>query len=119
MRFLADENISKQVVDRLRAAGLEVMRVADVIRTGATDEEVLRLANKEQLILITKDDDFGSLVVRHQHKIRGLILLQLDRLSRAARDERTVDVIAARDAPKFEENLIVIRPERISIRPIP
>jgi predicted nuclease of predicted toxin-antitoxin system len=115
MDFLADENISTQVVDRLRKAGFRVARVAQLIRPGATDEEILARANKDNLILITKDDDFGALVVRHKHKVRGLILAQVERLSKAARDERIVEAVTTNTA-RFDGNLVVIRPDHITVR---
>jgi predicted nuclease of predicted toxin-antitoxin system len=116
MQFLADENISRRVIDGLRDKGLSVVSVGEVC-PGATDEEVLTLADKNGYVLITKDDDFGELVIRHKRKVSGLILLQLDRLSKTARDDRAADAIFAGVA-QFDGNLVVIRPDRISVRPL-
>lgn len=88
------------------------------IGRGISDENVLDLANKDERIIITNDDDFGELVVRQQRKVRGLILLQLDRLSGKARDDRAVECICA-NMDRFEGNLIVIRPDDIRARPLP
>ena len=40
MRFLADENVSRPVIERLRAAGLGVIAVG-ATRPGAPDDDVL------------------------------------------------------------------------------
>lgn len=63
MRFLADENIHKQVVVGLRAAGFDVEWVRDSAH-GQSDEAILDRADINQLILITCDRDFGELVFK-------------------------------------------------------
>jgi predicted nuclease of predicted toxin-antitoxin system len=61
MRFLADENVSRHVIERLRNAGHDVTAVAET-RAGASDEEVLNAADADGRILITEDRDFGEMV---------------------------------------------------------
>ena len=46
MRFLADENVSRFVVERLRAAGFDVAAIG-ATRSGASDAEVLATASRE------------------------------------------------------------------------
>ena len=60
MRFLADENVSRLVIERLRADGFEVISIGES-RSGATDKDVLAAADAEGCILITEDRDFGEL----------------------------------------------------------
>jgi len=43
MQFVADENVSHRVVERLRADGHDVMLVAEM-RSGMPDTDVLKLA---------------------------------------------------------------------------
>lgn len=43
---------------------------------GATDLEVLALADRDKRILLTDDKDFGELVVRQQHRIPALVLMR-------------------------------------------
>jgi predicted nuclease of predicted toxin-antitoxin system len=83
MRFLADENVSRLVIERLRADGFEVISMSET-RSGAPDKDVLEVANAESRILITEDRDFGELIIRQRLGVRGMILLELDRLSNAA-----------------------------------
>ena len=59
MRFLADENISSFVIERLRNRGFDVVAVVET-RPGATDKDVLEIANAGSCILITEDRDFGN-----------------------------------------------------------
>ncbi|MEH2408585.1 DUF5615 family PIN-like protein [Nostoc sp.] len=59
MKFLGDENLDWQIVERLRLDGHEVLYVME-IQSGITDDEVLNLANNESAILLTSDKDFGE-----------------------------------------------------------
>jgi predicted nuclease of predicted toxin-antitoxin system len=63
MHFLADENVSRFVIERLRADGFDVTSIGET-RSGAPDEDVLAAADAEGCILITEDRDFGELVIR-------------------------------------------------------
>jgi predicted nuclease of predicted toxin-antitoxin system len=116
MRLLADENVSRHVVESLRAAGHEVLAVS-AATPGANDIEVLASADREACILITEDRDFGELVVRQRLGVRGVILLELDRLSNAA-EAALVTVVATAHADKLAGNLVVIEPGRVRVRPL-
>jgi uncharacterized protein DUF5615 len=50
MRFLADENVSRLVVERLRAGGFDVNSIAET-RSGTPDKDVLDAADAEGCIL--------------------------------------------------------------------
>ena len=116
MRFLADENVSRLVVERLRADGVDVISVGET-SPGLSDDGVLALANAEGRILITEDRDLGELVVRQQRDARGVILLELDRLSNAAEADLVARVVSGR-ADRLAGNLIVVEPGRIRVRPL-
>ena len=94
MRFLADENVSRLVIDRLRANGFE------------------------DCVLITEDRDFGELVIRQRLGVRGVILLELDRLSNTAEAEAVVQVVSIH-AENLIGHLVVVEPGRVRLRPLP
>jgi predicted nuclease of predicted toxin-antitoxin system len=61
VRFVADESCDFAVVRALRAAGHEVVAVAEVsLRIG--DDQVMAPACDKANVLITEDRDFGELV---------------------------------------------------------
>jgi predicted nuclease of predicted toxin-antitoxin system len=62
MKVLADVNISPKVVARLRDAGIDAVRVSDVLDPRASDEEVLAEAVRSDAILISRDQDFSGLL---------------------------------------------------------
>jgi predicted nuclease of predicted toxin-antitoxin system len=59
IRLLADENVPRASVARLRSAGHDV---ADVT-SGVSDQEVLRRAASERRVIVTFDRDFGRLAL--------------------------------------------------------
>jgi hypothetical protein len=63
VKFLADECVDRQIVDRLRREEHEVRYVVEM-EPGISDDEVLNLANLEKSILLTADKDFGELIFR-------------------------------------------------------
>ncbi len=80
MRFLADEGVDRQIVERLRQDGHQVWYVAEM-EPGISDEIVLDLANRENAILLTADKDFGELLFR-QHRIApGVVFIRLEGIS--------------------------------------
>jgi hypothetical protein len=78
---------------------------------------VFDLAAAEGCFVITEDRDFGEMVIRQHVHIRGLMLLELDRLSNVKEAELVAEVLATH-TDKLG-NLIVVEPTRIRIRPLP
>ncbi len=117
MRFVADENVSRRLIEQLSRSGHDVTSIAGTL-SGISDTEVLKVAEVEGRILITEDQDFGELVLRQRLGVRGVVLLELDRLSTAAEAGRVTEVIAAH-TDKLIGNLIVIEPARVRVRPLP
>ena len=76
MRFVADENIEAEIVQRLREEGHQVWFVAEIAR-GIVNGAVLELANQQQAVLLTSDKDFGELLFREKRFSRGVVLLRV------------------------------------------
>jgi len=114
MRFLADENVSRWVIDKLRLAGFDVISIAEVGQ-GSSDKDVVGMANAEGRILVTEDRDFREIVVRQRLGVAGVILLELDRLSNLAEADRVTEIVSAHTS-KLAGHLVVVEPGRIRIR---
>ena len=65
MNFLADENVDRQIVHRLRERGHVMLYVLEM-DPGVSDDVVHNLANESQSLLLTADKDFGELVFRQR-----------------------------------------------------
>lgn len=75
-RFLADENILLEVVDGLRERKIDIKSVS-LLSPGADDIDVLRMARRQNRVLLTFDKDFGELVFKHKIKSSGVLLLKV------------------------------------------
>lgn len=76
MKFLADVNIEKPMVDELRRMGYDITWVPE-IDCYLEDMEILRIARKENRILLTNDKDFGEIVFRQRLIPAGIILFRI------------------------------------------
>ena len=114
MKFLADECVDRQIVDRLGQEGHEVLYVAEM-KPGIADEEVLNLANQEKSILLTADKDFGELIFRQGKIAKGVILVRLAGLSPGVKAEVVTDAIKDH-AGELLQAFSVITPVTVRIR---
>lgn len=73
---MADENVDKEIVDRLRADGHSVVYVAED-NSGIDDKTVLDRCVKVDGVLLTADKDFGDLVFRQRLLHSGVLLIRL------------------------------------------
>lgn len=112
--FLADENVDRIVVLRLRSDGWDVVWVAEM-EPGLPDEAVLERANREQRVLVTEDKDFGELVFRQSRLSAGVLLLRLAGLD-AARKADAVSAALTKHQRDMLGRFTVIAPGRIRIR---
>jgi predicted nuclease of predicted toxin-antitoxin system len=112
--FLADENVPRQIIERLRADGHTVTAVRDTTPQ-ATDDVVLSDSNRMGAVLLTIDKDFGELTFRLGKAGTGIALLRLEGISTAGKAEivsAAVKTLGERMAGSF----VVIAPGRLRLR---
>jgi predicted nuclease of predicted toxin-antitoxin system len=90
VKIVADENVDRQIVDRLREQGHEVLYIAER-DPGVDDETVLSFSRESNAILLTGDKDFGDLVFRQRLVHTGIVLMRLGGLT----SEQKCSVVAA------------------------
>ena len=77
MNFLADENFPIASSKFLRNNNHDVLTIGTDF-FGITDMEVIQLANKHDLTILTFDNDFGELIFKHGLRpVKGVIFLRL------------------------------------------
>jgi len=76
LKFLADVNIEKQIVEFLRKSGFDILWIPDY-NPLMSDEELLDLVANEDRILITNDKDFGYFIFLQKKPVNGLILFRI------------------------------------------
>lgn len=115
MNILADENIARQVVERLKQDGHNVRYTIQGL--GLADTIVLDTAYRESAVILTDDKDFGDLVIQQSLPTAGVILVRLPGIPPEQKAE-----IVAKIVHDHEESLIhamtVITPHKVRIRPL-
>jgi predicted nuclease of predicted toxin-antitoxin system len=76
IKFLADVNVEKPLVDYLSKQGYDIKWVPDY-NCEMPDEDLLQLANEEKRIFITNDKDFGDLIFLQKKLSVGTILFRV------------------------------------------
>src|SRR4051812_26907325 len=96
MRLCADENIGRETVLRLRAAGHDVLRIREAA-PGLADVDVLKRASLEQRLLLTFDKDFGELAYRLGAEApAGIVLYRISQASPTAAATRILSILDSR-----------------------
>lgn len=62
MRLLIDQDVYAATARLLKALGHDAVPVADIGLSKAADETLLKVAQEQKRILVTRDRDYGSLV---------------------------------------------------------
>jgi predicted nuclease of predicted toxin-antitoxin system len=114
--LFADECVAAEIVQELRAYGLDVTYAKEVCRRGSPDPEVLRMATDGGRVLITHDLGFGELAVRQGQPATGVIILSLYALPTGVRERYAAEQIRALGDGVLGQ-LAVIEPGRV--RPLP
>jgi hypothetical protein len=70
--LVADENIPRLVIARLRNVGFEVISISET-RPRIADSAVLRETFERGAVLLTADNDFGELVFHQQALMAGVV----------------------------------------------
>ena len=77
MKIVADESVDYPIVLELRLEGYEILSILENY-PGISDEEVLRISNQQNSLLLTVDKDFGEMVYRLKQIHKGVILIRLE-----------------------------------------
>jgi len=93
LKIVADESIDKQIVDRLRSDGHDVVSIAE-LDPGIEDEAVLLRSRESNSVLLTADKDFGELVFRQRLLHSGIVLIRLAGLKPETKAELVVTAFA-------------------------
>ena len=112
MRFIVDESSGRLISELLQADGHDSVFAGDVAR-GASDEEILSLAETDGRILVTDDKDFGELVFRLRRPSKGVILLRGVEGSPQVRMRVLWRVLRTRG---LEGAFVTVRRDRIRVR---
>ena len=117
MKWLADENFPRRIVDALRDAGLDVLWIRREC-PGIVDQAVLAMAAAQNRVLLTFDKDFGELAFRSRLPAdAGVILFRLDQSDASVVMSKVVGVVVSQ--VDWSGGFAVVDNQRIRFRPLP
>jgi predicted nuclease of predicted toxin-antitoxin system len=116
VRWLVDECVDAALAMRLRAAGHEVVYMAEAA-PATSDGEVMAQAQRERRLLLTEDKDFGDLVFRRGGQVPGIVLLRIDPAMHALKGRR-LDAAIARFGDNLFGRYTTIEAARFRSRPL-
>jgi predicted nuclease of predicted toxin-antitoxin system len=119
VKFLIDEALQDHVAHQLVDAGHDATHVRAIGMQGATDDEVLACAAREQRVLITTDTDFGTILALSGAAGPSVMLL---RGVGDTVDERVAAILLALTAVERDLTtgaVTVVETDRIRLRRLP
>ena len=116
MRFLFDQSTDRRLAPFLQQRGHDVLIVAVDYPPSLPDDQVLAIAQQEQLVLVTEDSDFGELVFRHRRVHAGVIFLRLQPVELNAKLARLLHVI--NNYTDQLRQFVVVTERRVRVRPV-
>ena len=117
MIFLANENIPLASIKLLRNKGYSVISILEE-NPGEKDKEILKRANKEKLIILTFDRNYGELIYRYRLPVPlGIVYFRFEPKNP---EEPSRILLAALKNKKLELNFkfTIIDTEKIRQRPL-
>jgi predicted nuclease of predicted toxin-antitoxin system len=115
MRFLADQDVYASTIVLLRGIGHDVAAAAQLGLAQVDDAELLRVAQEQSRILVTRDRDFGALVFVHGSG-PGVIYLRILPSTQNAVHVELERVLASYNELELQASFVVIEPGRHRIR---
>jgi predicted nuclease of predicted toxin-antitoxin system len=77
LRFLTDHCISNSIIQTLRQANHEVLRLKDFLPTESSDAIVIAKAQEIDAILVSLNGDFADIVTFPPRSYKGIVALQM------------------------------------------
>jgi predicted nuclease of predicted toxin-antitoxin system len=93
LQFLADMNISPQTVSDLQVIGYSIIRVSGILPANSTDRVILTRARQDNLIIITQDLDFSTLVALGGYIVPSLVTIRMSDSSPEKVTDRLIQVL--------------------------
>ena len=105
-RFLTDENIPPEVYQWLKSEGVEVRSVFEVNLAGAADRIILNFATSQKMVVISQDNDFGTLIFHEKLPFYGVVHLRPGHME----VEKTVETISVlfSENPKIKHPFFIV-----------
>jgi len=115
MRFLTDQDVYATTVRFLVGEGHDIVTAAQLGLAQAEDAELLRVAQEQSRIFVTRDRDFGGLVFV-QGSGTGVLYLRMSPSSQNSVHAELGRVLTLYSEQELQAAFVVIEPGRHRIR---
>ena len=119
MRFLADQDIYKITIDHLREWGHDLLTAKELGLQQAPDEDLLKRAQAEKRLLLTRDKGFGGLVFLNKQLSTGVILLRMTPIVAEEVHHELHRLFEEHGEEELRNVFCVVEPHRHRIRHLP
>lgn len=119
LRFLADHCISNLIIETIRNAKHEVLRLRDLLPVDSQDAVVIAKAQEANAILVSLNGDFADIVTYPPRQYKGIVALQLRNHPEILPHllERLVKYLGLQsEMEHYRGKLLVVEVDRIRIR---
>ena len=118
MRFLLDQDIYFGTIRFLIEAGHDVVQLAEIGQSRASDTDLLRIASEEDRIFVTRDRDFGELVFLSGVG-RGILYLRMSPSTMQSVHRELETVLQSYAEEDLKAAFVVVEPGRHRFRRLP
>ena len=119
MRFFADHCVSNSMIQALRNAGHEVLRLRENLPVESEDEAVIAKAQQLDSILLTLNGDFADIVAYPPSFYKGVIAIQIrnrPKLTTPLMNRLTLYLELHPSPDHYRGKLLLVEVDRIRIR---
>ena len=115
MKFLIDQDVYAVTTIFLTDLGHDVVPVAQIGLSQASDEDLLNLAEEQDRIFVTRDRDYGTLVFVKAIEV-GVVYLRILPSTQNAVHSELERVLKTYPEEKLRRSFVVIEPDGHRIR---
>jgi predicted nuclease of predicted toxin-antitoxin system len=119
LQFLADMNLSPLTVTQLRHQGWNIRRVSECMAETTSDIDILIYARTHELIIITQDLDFSSLLAIGGYEKPSVISLRVEQPRPAEITARVIDVLTTLEDELADGIIVSVDEHSIRYRTLP
>lgn len=119
MKFLLDMGISPSCAHFLHGRGFEAVHLEQIGRARLRDPQILEMARRDGLVLVTHDLDFGELVAASGGVLPSVVLFRLRNMRPENVNRYLGAVVDEAQAALAEGAFVTVRELSIRVRSLP
>lgn len=116
LKLLIDANMPRLITRSLVFLGYDVVDIRDVERPGIADDRIFEIAQRERRIILTRDQDFGNVLIYPPGTHAGIVVLRTRGQSSESIRDLLISFLEEVNEDEICGSLIVLEKHRYRIR---